>query len=78
MVERASKITKWGRLPIIFLEEDEEGISYPHDDLLIISMILASYRIKRIPVDTGASTYILYYSSFLQLGIERGRLRQVK
>lgn len=78
LVERPSKLAKLGRPPIIFSEEDEEGISYPHDDPLVISMVVANYRIKRVLVDTGASTDIMYYSSFLQLGIDEKRLRQVK
>ncbi|KAH7842008.1 hypothetical protein Vadar_000444 [Vaccinium darrowii] len=75
MVERPSKLTKLGQPPIVFSEEDEEGISYPHDDPLVISMVVANYRIKRILVDTGASMDIIYYSSFLQLEIDEKRLR---
>ncbi|KAH7863776.1 hypothetical protein Vadar_021886 [Vaccinium darrowii] len=78
LVERPNKLTKLGRPPIVFSEEDEEGISYPHDDPLVISMVVANYRIKRVLVSTGASTDIMYYSSFLQLGIDEKQLRQVK
>ncbi|KAH7850919.1 hypothetical protein Vadar_004634 [Vaccinium darrowii] len=78
LVERPSKLANLGRPPIIFSEEDEEGISYPHDDPLVISMVVANYRIKRVLVDTGASTDIMYYSSFFQLGIDEKQLRQVK
>ncbi|KAH7843673.1 hypothetical protein Vadar_019362 [Vaccinium darrowii] len=66
MVERPTKMTDLGRPPIIFSEKDEERVSYP----LVIDMVVANYRIKRILVDSGASTDIMYYSSFLQLGID--------
>ncbi|KAH7850817.1 hypothetical protein Vadar_003361 [Vaccinium darrowii] len=65
MVERPTKMTNLGRPPIIFSKEDEEGISYSHDDPLVIDMVVANYSIKRILVDTRASKDIMYYLSFL-------------
>ncbi|RRT62545.1 hypothetical protein B296_00026841 [Ensete ventricosum] len=52
---------------ITFRSGEEE---YPdHDDALVISTRIANARVKRIMVDTGSSTDILYFDVFQKLGL---------
>ncbi|RRT37295.1 hypothetical protein B296_00043278 [Ensete ventricosum] len=43
---------------------------YPdHDDALVISACIANTRVKSIMIDIGSSTAILYFDTFLKLGM---------
>ncbi|CAL2265893.1 unnamed protein product [Prunus armeniaca] len=51
--DRHRKFAKVGWEPITFCEEEEEGIIYPHDDLMIIRAEIADYDVGRVLIDTG-------------------------
>ncbi|RRT47972.1 hypothetical protein B296_00006592 [Ensete ventricosum] len=54
-------------LDITFRSGNEE---YPcHDDALVISIRMANAYIKRVLIDTGSSTDILYFNVFQKLGL---------
>ncbi|XP_022868017.1 uncharacterized protein LOC111387674 [Olea europaea var. sylvestris] len=44
---------------ITFGARDLEGVSYPHDDALVVSAIVANFEVKRILVDNGSAANIL-------------------
>ncbi|XP_022880904.1 uncharacterized protein LOC111398201 [Olea europaea var. sylvestris] len=44
---------------ITFEATDLEGISYPHDDALVVSAIVANFEVKRILVDNESAANIL-------------------
>ena len=46
---------------------------YPHDDPLVVSMIVANFKMKRVLIDSGSSAYILFLGPCdqLRLGTER-------
>ena len=49
------------RLVILFFDYDYlEGFNHYYDDLMVITNIVHNYAIKRILVDQGCSTNILY------------------
>lgn len=52
-LERPLKTRKKEPLVLAFLEEDESRISMPHDDVLIVTMIVANHAIRRILVDSS-------------------------
>ncbi|XP_020703370.1 uncharacterized protein LOC110114732 [Dendrobium catenatum] len=62
---------------IIFKESDLEGIKTPHQDPLVISAGIGDpcYNIKRILVDNGSSVDVLFYSTFLNMGLSREKLQ---
>ena len=62
---------------LTFSTEDEQGIHYPHDDPPVVALTIANYAVKRVLIDTGSSSDILFTSAFDQLGISRERLRPV-
>ncbi|RZR81071.1 hypothetical protein BHM03_00007218 [Ensete ventricosum] len=50
---------------VTFRSEDEEHSS--HDDALVISICMANAYVKRVMIDTGSSTDILYLDAFQRL-----------
>ena len=52
---------------ITFTDEDAERIHHPHDDAIIITLLIANYTIRRVLVDNESSADILYYPAFQQM-----------
>ncbi|RZR73893.1 hypothetical protein BHM03_00029245, partial [Ensete ventricosum] len=51
------------------------GEEFPcHDDALVISIRMASAYVKRVMIDTGISTDILYFDAFQKLGLTNKNL----
>lgn len=46
-----SSIDRGSMKDVTFESKDLEGISFPHDDALVISTIIANFKIKIILVD---------------------------
>ena len=63
--------------PITFTDEDAERIHRPHDDAIVITLLIADYTTRRVLVDNGSSADILYYPAFQQMRIGRDQLRLV-
>ncbi|XP_022890991.1 uncharacterized protein LOC111406040 [Olea europaea var. sylvestris] len=63
---------------ITFGSKDLEGISFPHDDALVISAIIANFEIKRILVDNGNAANVLSHEALVQMGISVEQLKPVK
>ena len=63
--------------PITFTDEDAERIHRPHDDAIVITLLIADYITRRVLVDNGSSADILYYTAFQQMRIGRDQLRLV-
>ncbi|KAM1243449.1 hypothetical protein ACFX2G_035700 [Malus domestica] len=55
--------------PICFYPEEERGIIYPHNDLLIVEAHIANFEVRRILVDTGASVNIMFAEAFKALNV---------
>ncbi|XP_058189307.1 uncharacterized protein LOC131306895 [Rhododendron vialii] len=75
IIDRPSKIQKKEEIPIIFSEEDLKGIQIPHDDPLVITIVIANYLTRRVLIDSGSSADILYLHAYDQLKVGRERLR---
>ena len=60
---------------IYFLEEDARGVKQPHDDLLVIMIMIEGFNTKRVLVNNGSSVDIIYLSAFQQLKVDPKRLR---
>ena len=52
---------------ITFTDEDAERIHHPHDDAIVITLLIADYTTRRVLVDNGSSADILYYPTFQQM-----------
>ena len=62
---------------ISFTDEDAERIHHPHDDAIVITLLIADYITRRVLVDNGSSADILYYLAFQQMRLGRDQLRPV-
>ncbi|XP_050242060.1 uncharacterized protein LOC126691018 [Quercus robur] len=76
----------FGRLPrarstdeqaITFTDKDAERIHHPHDDAIVITLLITDYTTRRVLVDNGSSADILYYPAFQQMRLGRDQLRPV-
>lgn len=54
---------------ITFGSRDLEGVSFPHDDALVISAIIVNFKVKRILVDIGSAANFLSRKVFIQIVI---------
>ena len=59
---------------IIFTDRDLEGVQLPHSDALVVTMQIGNFDVRRILIDPGSSTEIMYDSLFNGLGLGHGDL----
>ncbi|XP_019261851.1 PREDICTED: uncharacterized protein LOC109239724 [Nicotiana attenuata] len=55
---------------ISFSDEDAEGIVQPHNDALVISVLINKSRVKRVLIDPGSSANIIRSRVVEQLGLQ--------
>jgi len=60
---------------MFFSKEDARGVKQPHDDPLVIMLMIEGFNTRRILMDNGSSADIIYLSTFQQLKLDPGRLR---
>ncbi|GAV85505.1 hypothetical protein CFOL_v3_28941, partial [Cephalotus follicularis] len=63
---------------ITFSEADYEGVRLSHDDPVVVTLLVELFTMKRILIDSGSSTDILYKHAFDQLRIPADQLKPVK
>ncbi|GAV62901.1 hypothetical protein CFOL_v3_06423 [Cephalotus follicularis] len=63
---------------ISFSESDLEGVHLPHDNAVMITLLVELFTMKRVFVDNGSSANILYKPAFDQLRISEDQLKLVK
>ena len=56
---------------IMFTDEDGGRIHHPHDDAIVITLLIANYTTRRVLVDNRSSADILYYPAFQQMRLGR-------
>ncbi|XP_057950900.1 uncharacterized protein LOC131145724 [Malania oleifera] len=74
--ETSSKRNKKGDA-ITFDSGDEEGVQQPHDDALVLSLLVANYMVRRVLVDNGSSANIMFWSVLVEMKIGKERLKPV-
>ena len=62
---------------ITFTDADAERVYHPHDDAIVITLLIADYTTKRVLVDNGSLADILYYPAFQQMRLGRDQLRPI-
>ncbi|XP_056843237.1 uncharacterized protein LOC108831692 [Raphanus sativus] len=55
---------------ISFTAREQERVLAPHHDALVISLTIANCLVKRILVDNGSSSNIIFHSAYADLGLE--------
>ena len=59
---------------ISFTSKEQEKILAPHHDALVISLTVANCLVKRILVDNGSSSNIIFETAYQDLGLEESAL----
>ena len=62
-------------MDILFLEENARDVKQPHNDPLVIMLMKEGFNTRRILINNGSSTYIIYLLAFQQLKVDPKRLR---
>ncbi|KAK3008991.1 hypothetical protein RJ639_015154 [Escallonia herrerae] len=62
---------------ITFSYEDSKDIKTPHDDPLVIAIKAGNFDVKRILIDNGSSTEILFYDALKKMNIPTDRLQKM-
>ena len=63
--------------PITFTEEDAQGVQFPHNDAVVVSLNIANYDVRRMLVDNGSSADILFCDAFSRMSILDDHLRPI-
>ena len=58
-----------------FSEEGARGVKQPHDDPLVIMVMIEGFNTRRVLVDNGSSADIIYLPACQQLRVDPKRLR---
>ncbi|XP_010273179.1 PREDICTED: uncharacterized protein LOC104608795 [Nelumbo nucifera] len=61
--------------PIYFTEDGARGIQYPHDDALVVKLVINDFKVKKILVYLGSSTYILFLEAFEKLQLQQSDMQ---
>ncbi|XP_075654838.1 uncharacterized protein LOC142625008 [Castanea sativa] len=59
------------------MDEDAKRVHHPHDDAIVITLLIADYTIKRVLIDNGSSADILDYPAFQQIRLRQDQLHPV-
>ena len=63
---------------MLFSEEDAREVKQPHDDPLVVMLMIEGFNTRRVLVDNGSSANIIYLSAFQQLKVNPKRLHPFK
>ncbi|GKV14217.1 hypothetical protein SLEP1_g25120 [Rubroshorea leprosula] len=66
----------WKEQPITFTPVDFEGVVTPHNDPLVISIMINNCQVQRVLVDTGSALDIMYYHCFESLRLNPALLQR--
>ena len=78
------QLSKWSprtrtmdKQAITFMDKDAKRVHHPHDDAIIITLLITNYTTRKMLVDNGSSIDILYYPVFQQMRLGRDQIRPV-
>ncbi|XP_077223440.1 uncharacterized protein LOC143857052 [Tasmannia lanceolata] len=63
---------------IVFSEKDYDGVSLPHDDAIVVRLIIANFNVSKVMIDTCSSVNILHYNAFKEMHLGLDRLTPVE
>ena len=62
---------------ITFTDKDTGRVHHPHDNVIIITLLIVDYTTRRVLIDNKSSVDILYYPTFQQIWLGRDQLHPV-
>jgi hypothetical protein len=67
---------KWSHITITFTVVDIKLISFPHIDIMVITVHIDKWDVTRVLVDNGSQAEILFFSTFDQMSYYRRQLKE--
>ena len=61
---------------LTFNDSDLEGVKFPHDDLLVITLVIGNSSVKRVHFDNRESVNILFYDAYEKMGYVDSQFQQ--
>ena len=55
---------------IVFYERDAREVRQPHDNPLVIMLTIEEYNIRKVLVDNGSSTDVIYMMAYQQMKLD--------
>ncbi|GAV69750.1 LOW QUALITY PROTEIN: hypothetical protein CFOL_v3_13251, partial [Cephalotus follicularis] len=77
-VPHSKRLRTGGEEEVITFSADYEGVRLPHDDPVVVTLLVELFTMKRILIDSGSSADILYKHAFDQLRILADQLKPIK
>ena len=68
-VQPGKKI-KFTREPIAFGDDDLQGTTQPHDDVLVVTARINGFIVKKVLIDQGSGAKLMYHDLFKGLGLK--------
>ena len=62
---------KYTREPIAFNDDDLEGTIQLHDDALVVTAQINSFIVKRVLIDQGSGTKVVYPDLYKGFGLKK-------
>ena len=75
-IQAVSKLPRLDTI-ITFSDSNMEGCQHPHDDPLVIRVVIANKTVHRVLVDNRSSADIIFASAFDKMGIRKEKLELV-
>ena len=70
-VQPSEKKIRSTREPIVFDDDDLEGIIQPHNDALVVTARISGFLVKRVMVDQGSGADVMYSNLFRGLELKK-------
>ena len=61
-------------LVLLFINNEYSTLINPHHETLVISLLIANYMIKRILVDNGSSTNVIFLNVLREMNIDESHI----
>ncbi|KAI5344546.1 hypothetical protein L3X38_012423 [Prunus dulcis] len=71
--ESAQSLEKIGI--ISFTQCDLEGIQFPHNDALVITLQIGNSKVKRVMIDSGSSAVVMFWNTFKIMKLDENGIR---
>jgi hypothetical protein len=63
-------------MPITFSSQDINLTSFPHTDVMVITVHIDRWEVTKIPIDNGSQAEILFLATFDKMGFDWKQLRE--
>ena len=77
-LEPRSKKAKRSQPAIYFTDADLDGVKVPHNDPLILTLKIQSFKVQRILIDSGSSSEIMYFECFQRMRLDVKDLHEAR